>query len=82
MQSRRQFVQNTYAQVANQADLLLTQIKLKNNADGENPARLRQKLLTIEVMKPFMTFDALELVDGTSKETMAGSQREESVQAF
>ena len=59
--------------MANQADLLLTQIKLKNNSDGENPARLRQKLLTIEVMKPFMTFDALELVDGTSKETMAGS---------
>lgn len=65
--SKKQFVQNTYNQIAKQAELLLAQIQVKSSLDGENSAKLREKLLSIEVMKPFMTFDALDLVDGTSR---------------
>ena len=65
--SKRQFVQSTYNDIARRAELLITQIDMKASLEGENAIKLRTKLLKIEVMKPFMTFDALDIIDGTSK---------------
>ena len=50
--------------------MILTQVQVKEELNGENVAQLRKKLLKIEVMKPFMTYDLIELIDGTSKETL------------
>ena len=53
--------------MAKQAELLLTQIHVKEGLEEENVAKLRQKVLQIDVMRPFMTFDAIDLTDGTSR---------------
>lgn len=64
VKSRRQFLNCTYSDIARQAELLLTKIQANESLEGENAAKLRQKLLKIEIKKPFMTFDAIELADG------------------
>lgn len=35
--------------------------------------KLRKKILSIDVMRPFMTFDALDLIDGTSRQSKIAS---------
>ena len=76
VRTKRQFVQSTFNDIARQSELLLAQIQVKATLEGENISKLRQKLLQIEVMKPFMTYDALDIVDGTSKEQTLNTQRE------
>ena len=75
--SKRQFVQSTYNDIAKQGEILLAKIQVKASLDGDNATKLRQKLLSIEVMRPFMTYDVLDLVDGTSRQqTMLSNHRE------
>ena len=47
VQSKRQFVQSTYNDIARQAELLLAQIQVKGGLEEENLAKLRQKVLQI-----------------------------------